>query len=63
MLLIQFIKLTTIAQLISLPCMRAGWWMIGPTPLAFTMDQMKNAIPAMGTKIALAVNRWRLKKG
>lgn len=35
--------------------------MIGPTPLALTMDQMKNAMPAMGTTIALAVKRWRLQ--
>jgi hypothetical protein len=33
---------------------------MGPTPFALTMDQTKNAIPAMGTTIAFAVNKWRL---
>lgn len=36
--------------------------MIGPTPLAFTMLQIKKVIPAIGTTMALAVNRCRLMK-
>ena len=37
--------------------------MIGPTPCALTMVQMKNVMPAIGTTMALAVNRCRLEGG
>lgn len=37
--------------------------MIGPTPLAFTIHQMKNVIPAVGATIALSVKRCRLEDG
>ncbi len=60
MLLIQDIRLDTIAQLRSLPCNAEGWWMIGPTPLARTMHQTKNVIPAVGATTALRVKRCRL---
>lgn len=60
MLLIQDMMLETMAQLRSDPPSVAGWWMIGPTPWALTMHQMKNVMPAMGTTIALRVNKWRL---
>lgn len=60
MLEMQDIRETTIAQPSSEPFSVAGWWMIGPTPLALTITQMKNVKPAIGTKIALAVKRWRL---
>jgi hypothetical protein len=38
----------------------AGWWMMGPMPWARMMAQLKKAMPARGTKIALAVKRWRI---
>lgn len=57
MLLIHEVRLATIIHANSLPCNFAGWWMMGPTPWALTMLQMKNVIPAMGTTIALAVKR------
>lgn len=60
MLLMQDIRLDTIAQLRSLPCNAEGWWMIGPTPLARTMHQTKNVIPAVGATTALRVKRCRL---
>lgn len=37
--------------------------MMGPTPCALTIAQMKKAIPAIGTTNAFAVNRWRLVRG
>lgn len=60
MLLIQLIRLLTMAHPSSLPCTVDGWWMMGPTPLAFTMHQMKKVMPAVGATIAFRVNRWRI---
>lgn len=59
-MLMQDMILETMAQLRSDPPRVAGWWMIGPTPCALTIHQMKNVMPAMGTTIALSVNRCRL---
>jgi len=59
-LLIQDIKLATIPHPSSDPCRLPGCAMIGPTPWALTMHQMKKMIPAMGVTIALAVNKCRL---
>lgn len=61
-LLMQDIRLVIIAQLRSLPCNVEGWWIIGPTPLARTMHQAKNVIPAVGATIALRAKRRRLAK-
>ena len=57
MLLMQLMSEVTIAHAKSEPWSALGWWMMGPTPLAFTMDQMKNVMPAIGTTMALAVKR------
>jgi hypothetical protein len=62
MLLMQDMRLETIAHPSSLPCSVDGWRMTGPTPLAFTMHQMKNVIPAVGATIDLTVKRWRLPR-
>jgi len=59
-LLMQDMRLETIAQPSSLPCTVAGWRMIGPTPFALMMHQMKNVIPAVGATMALRVKRWRI---
>jgi hypothetical protein len=59
----QDMRETTIVQPRSEPDRREGWLTMGPTPLAFTIAQMKKVIPAMGTQIALAVKRWRLVNG
>ena len=61
MLLMQDMMLETIPQPSIGPRKVAGWWTIGPTPWAFTMHQMKNVIPAIGTTIAFSVNRCRLQ--
>ena len=34
--------------------------MIGPTPWAFTMHQMKNVMPAIGATIAFSVKKCRI---
>jgi len=34
--------------------------MIGPTPLALTIHQMKKVMPAVGATIAFTVNRCRI---
>ena len=60
MLLIHDMMLETMAQPKAEPCSVPGWRMMGPTPCALTMHQMKNVIPAIGTMMALTVNRWRL---
>ena len=63
MLLMHDMMLETIAQPKAEPCSVPGWRMMGPTPCALTMHQMKNVMPAIGTTIALSVNRWRLCVG
>ena len=50
----------TMAQASLLPPIVEPWWTIGPMPLARTIAQMKNEIPATGTKYALAVKRCRI---
>ena len=60
-LLMHDMILDTMPQLRSEPCSVAGWWMIGPTPFALTMHQMKKVIPAIGATMAFAVKRWRLR--
>ena len=60
MLLMQDMTLETIPQPRSDPCKVAGWWMIGPTPCAFTIHQMKKVMPAIGTTTAFSVKRCRL---
>jgi hypothetical protein len=60
MLLTHDIRLTSMLQLRSEPCRVDGWEMMGPTPLAFTMHQMKKTKPAVGVTINFKVNRWRL---
>lgn len=60
MLLMQDMRLDTMAHDRSLPCSFEGWCTIGPTPLAFTMHQMKKVIPAVGATMAFRVKRWRI---
>ena len=60
-MLMQDIRLATIFHPKVLPWMVLGWCMIGPTPCALTMHQMKKVIPAMGTTTALTVNKCRLQ--
>lgn len=60
MLLMQDIRLDTIAHPSSLPCSWDGWRMMGPNPWALTMAQMKKTIPAVGATTAFNVNRCRL---
>jgi hypothetical protein len=60
MLLMQDMRLETMAHERSLPWRVEGCRMMGPTPLAFTMHQIKNVIPAVGATIDLTVKRWRL---
>jgi len=60
MLLMHDMMLVTIAHANSDPCSFEGWWTIGPPPLAFTMHQMKNVMPAVGATIAFKVKRCRL---
>ena len=57
MLLIHDMRLVTIPQPSSDPCTLPGWEMMGPTPLARMMHQMKKVIPAVGATIALTVNK------
>jgi hypothetical protein len=57
MLLMADMRLETIAHERSLPWRVDGWWMMGPTPFAFTMHQIKNVMPAVGATIDLSVNR------
>jgi hypothetical protein len=42
------------------PCALLVWCTIGPIPFAFTSAHMKKATPAVGTKYAFTVNRWRI---
>lgn len=59
MLLTHDMRLATMAQPRDEPWIFEGWRTIGPTPWALTMHQMKNAMPAMGTMMALMVKRCR----
>ena len=60
-LLMHDMILDTMPQLRSEPCSEAGWWMIGPTPFALTIHQMKKVIPAIGATMAFTVKRCRLR--
>lgn len=51
------IALDIIAHANSDPCSFEGWRTMGPTPLAFTIHQMKNTMPAVGATIAFRVKR------
>ena len=59
-LLMHDMRLTTIAHPNSEPCTVAGCDMMGPTPFALTMHQIKKMTPAAGATMALSVKRWRL---
>jgi hypothetical protein len=61
-LLIHDIKLATIPHPSSCPCIDDGCRMIGPTPLALTIHQMKNTMPAIGVTMDLRVKRCRLRR-
>lgn len=54
---IEDIMPLTIPHARALPTAFEGCLTIGPMPLARTRDQMKKAIPAVGTTKALTVNR------
>ena len=56
-LAMELIIPVTIPQASVEPCDVFPCLTIGPRPLALTTAQMKNAIPAIGTTIALAVNK------
>lgn len=60
-LLMQDIKLLTIAHPSADPWTVAGWLMMGPTPWALTMHQTKKVIPAIGATMDFRVKRWRLR--
>jgi hypothetical protein len=60
MLLMHDIKELIIAHPSSEPSIVEGWWIMGPTPLALMMHQMKKVIPAVGATIAFRVKRCRL---
>ena len=62
-MLMHDIRLATMFHANVPPCRVPGCLIIGPTPCARTMHQMKNVMPAIGTTIALSVNRWRLCVG
>lgn len=50
----------TMSQPSSDPLASLGCLTIGPSPFARTIAQMKKAIPAVGAKKALTVNKWRI---
>lgn len=50
----------TISQARSPPCIVFDFLTMGPTPPARTRAQIKKAMPAGGTKYALAVNKCRI---
>lgn len=58
--LMHDVMLATIAHPRGEPWTVAGWWTIGPTPRALMIHQIKKVIPAIGTMIALTVNKCRL---
>ena len=60
-LLMHDMRLITIAHPNSEPCTVAGWEMMGPTPFALTIHQIKKMMPAAGATMALSVKRWRLE--
>lgn len=62
MLLMQDMMLDTIAHPSSDPWIVDGWWMMGPTPFAFTIHQMKKVTPAIGVTMAFTVNKCRLSE-
>lgn len=59
-LLIQDIRLATMAQASSVPCNLLGCLIIGPNPCAFTIAQIKKTMPAVGATMAFTVNKCRL---
>lgn len=60
-LLMQDMRLTTIAQARLDPWMVEGWCTIGPMPLAFTIHHTKNIKAAMGVTIIFTTKKWRME--
>lgn len=56
-LLMHDMILETIPQPSADPWRVPDWWIMGPTPWALTMHQMKNVIPAIGATTAFTVNK------
>jgi len=61
-LLMQDMRLTTIAQARLDPWIVEGWCTIGPMPLAFTIHHTKNIKAAMGVTIIFTTKKWRLSE-